>query len=185
MTHAAGVATLTAMLGFRRGRAAARRSTSYRMRERLLSLGDSFAIEDAAGKRVLEVDQKLFRPLATFKLRDARGKEVATVRRRLFRFHETMAVERDGRVVAEVRRRRWNPVSEQFDVVLGGRKRLLSTGSSVHPAYRIERNGRAVASVVKAVARIRDTYDVEIARGQDPPLLLAIAVAINRLSHTK
>ena len=49
--------------------------------------------------------------------------------------------------------------------------------------YEIDRDGQAVAKVSKRWFRVRDTYGVEIAPGEDDALVLAIAVCVDALSH--
>jgi uncharacterized protein YxjI len=158
---------------------------SYTIRKRLFRLGDDYRIDDAAGAPVLELEQRLFRPWRTFDLRTPRGKRVARVRQRRLRLRETMAVERDGRVVAEVARHRWNPVAERFDVSVTGAAGLGAIGSRVSPDYRIQRGELVVADVAQAVTNVRDTYAVRLGPKEDQELLLAIAVAINELTHAR
>jgi uncharacterized protein YxjI len=46
----------------------------------------------------------------------------------------------------------------------------------------VKKDHDVVASVSKKWVRVRDTYGIEIAGGQDVPLLLAITVAIDELA---
>ena len=54
----------------------------FQMRERLLSFGDDFWIEDENGSRAYKVDGKAVRVRDTFVLRDAGGQEVAKIQER-------------------------------------------------------------------------------------------------------
>jgi uncharacterized protein YxjI len=45
--------------------------------------------------------------------------------------------------------------------------------------YEIKRDGDVVASISKKWARVRETYGIEIAQGEEEALLLAVAVAID------
>ena len=69
------------------------------------------------------------------------------------------------------------------------RIRVSSDGTSVALLSTSEggrtfvlRDGKVIARVSKAWFRVRDTYGVEIADGQDEGLLLAITVCIDALS---
>ena len=49
--------------------------------------------------------------------------------------------------------------------------------------YKVERDGHKVAEVSKRWGRVRDTYGIEIAPGEDDALILATAVCVDRMSH--
>jgi uncharacterized protein YxjI len=54
---------------------------------------------------------------------------------------------------------------------------------SVRDRFEIERDGHKVAEVSKRWFRVRDTYGIEVAAGEDDALLLAVAVCIDRMGH--
>ena len=58
-------------------------------------------------------------------------------------------------------------------------------GNLVDHEYEIERDGDTVAEVSKKWFRVRDTYGVEIAPGEDEALVLAITVCIDAMSHPR
>ena len=60
-----------------------------------------------------------------------------------------------------------------------GQKKALH----VRDTMEIECDGDHVAEVSKGWFRVRDTYGVEIAPGQDDALILAVAVCIDQTSH--
>ena len=64
-----------------------------------------------------------------------------------------------------------------------GRGELKAHGNIVDHEYEIKRDGDVVATVSKKWFRLRDTDGVEIAGGEDEPLLLAVTVAIDEMSH--
>jgi uncharacterized protein YxjI len=49
--------------------------------------------------------------------------------------------------------------------------------------YTVEAGGTKVAEISKKWFRLRDTYGVEIAPGQDEALILAITVAVDAMAH--
>ena len=51
----------------------------YQMREKLMSIGDDFWIENESGDKVYKVDGKAFRIRDTFLLKDGSGNEVASI----------------------------------------------------------------------------------------------------------
>ena len=50
-------------------------------------------------------------------------------------------------------------------------------------ARLVERDGHTVAQVSKKWFRVRDTYGVEVAQGEDEPLMLALTVAIDEMAR--
>ena len=52
----------------------------YRMREKLISIGDDYWIEDDSGNRLYKVDGKAMRVRDTWLLEDTRCQEVAQIR---------------------------------------------------------------------------------------------------------
>ena len=62
---------------------------------------------------------------------------------------------------------------------------LDAKGNLTDHEYEIKRDGDTVASVSKRWFRIRDTYGVEIAEGEDEALMLAITVCIDAMSHPR
>jgi uncharacterized protein YxjI len=65
-----------------RGRRDEQAGRRFRMRQKLLSIGDDFWIEDEAGNRAYRVDGKAARLRETILLKDAEGREVAKIQER-------------------------------------------------------------------------------------------------------
>ena len=59
---------------------------------------------------------------------------------------------------------------------------MKASGNFVDHEYEIERDGDTVATISKKWFRVRDCYGVDVAVGEDTPLLLAITVAIDSLT---
>lgn len=53
----------------------------------------------------------------------------------------------------------------------------------VNGKARVESDGDKVAEVPTRWLRARDTYGIEVHRGSDPVLILAITVAVDAMSH--
>jgi uncharacterized protein YxjI len=70
----------------------------------------------------------------------------------------------------------------RFDV--DGGEDMEARGNIVDHEYTIERGGgHKVAEASKRWFRVRDTYGIEIAEGQDDALILAITVCIDQMTH--
>jgi len=154
----------------------------YQMRQRLLSIGDDYWIEDEQGRRAFRVDGKALRVRKTFVLEDASGNEVAKIQERKLSVRDKMAIERGGDSLATVRKALVG-IRDRFSIDVAGGGELRAKGNIVDHEYEIDRDGEAVARISKRWFRVRDTYGVEIAPGEDDALVLAIAVCVDALSH--
>jgi uncharacterized protein YxjI len=94
-----------------------------------------------------------------------------------------MEIERDGHTVATVKKALITPLRERFSIEVEGADDMEAKGNIVDHEYKIERGGHDVAEVSKRWFRVRDTYGIEVAEGQDDPLLLAVAVCIDQMTH--
>src|SRR5438309_6652625 len=79
------------------------KSRKYVMREKMMSVGDDYWIEDDDGHKVFKVDGKALRIRDTFILEDTSGNEVAKIQERKPSIRDKMAIERDGKELATVR----------------------------------------------------------------------------------
>ena len=84
-------------MGILRGRRGDDDTRRFRMREKLVSIGDDFWIEDENGDRRYRVNGKAMRVRDTFVLEDASGSEVAKIQERKLSVRDKVAIERDGK----------------------------------------------------------------------------------------
>jgi uncharacterized protein YxjI len=154
----------------------------YQMREKLVSIGDDFWIENGLGQRVFKVDGKALRVRDTMKIKDANGQEVAEIQEKLLRIKDTMDISRGGRVIATVKKALVTPLRGRFSVDLPGGGDMNVQGNILGHEYKIEQGGREVAEISRRWFRIRDTYGVDIQGGQDDALILAITVVVDQMT---
>src|SRR5690348_2312801 len=76
----------------------------YQMREKLVSIGEDYFIENERGQRVYKVDGKALRVRNTLILEDLQGRELASIQEKMLRVRDTMDIERGGQVVATVKK---------------------------------------------------------------------------------
>jgi uncharacterized protein YxjI len=156
----------------------------YRMRQRLLSIGDDYWIEAEDGRRAFRVDGKALRIRKTLLLQDAAGNEVAKLQERKLSVRDKMEIEREGRSVATVKKALVG-IRDRFSIHTEDGADLDAKGNLVDHEYEITRDGDTVAVVSKRWFAVRDTYGVEVAQGEDDALVLAITVCIDALSHPR
>ncbi len=154
----------------------------YRMKERLLSFGDDFYIETTPGNRAFWVDGKALRVRDTLLFKDMRGNEIYRIQEKVARVRDTMTIYKGGSPAAIVKQAMVTPVRDRYSVNIPGGEDLNTQGNILHHEYTMERGGQAVATISKKWFRVRDTYGVEIAPGQDDLLILAVTVCIDAMS---
>ena len=156
----------------------------YQMREKLVSIGDDFWIENSAGKRVFKVDGKAVRVRDTLKIKDTNRNTVAQIQERKLRVKDSMEVEDgNGNNVAMVKKAIISPVRDRFTVKIKNGPDLDVKGNILDHEYSIGEGRDKVAQVSKKWFRIRDSYGVEIEPGQDDGVILAVTVCIDQMAH--
>jgi uncharacterized protein YxjI len=153
----------------------------FRMRERMISIGDDYWIEDDDGRKVFRVNGKALRFRDTWVLEDASGREVATIREKKLSIRDSIRIELGG-TEAKVKKALVG-FRDRFHVDVDPGDDLKVHGNIVDHEYEIERDGHKIAEVSKRWFRIRDTYGVEVHDEADAPLVLAVTVAVDALSH--
>ncbi len=155
----------------------------FKLRQRLLAIGDDFDITDANGVAVYKVDDRMLRVRQTWVIETLDGREAITVRRKLIAVRKTAQLLRDGDVVATIRKALIAPLRDTFMIDLEAGGELEAKGNILDHEYTISRDGSDIAQVSKRWFTIRDTYGIDIAEGEDVEVMLGIAVAIDDLAH--
>lgn len=156
----------------------------YQMRERLVSIGDDFWIENGAGAKVYRINGKALRVRQTLNFEDAYGNVLAQVQERMLRISNTMCVEGPrGESLAIVKKALITPLRNRLSVSIKGGPELEVQGNILDHEYTIGHGHNKVAEVSKKWFRIRDSYGVEIAPGQDDIILLAVTVVLEEMLH--
>jgi uncharacterized protein YxjI len=156
--------------------------TRYRMRAKLFAVGDDFWIDTEDGRHAFKVDAKALRIRDTFVLEGPAGEELFKVQEKKLHIHDTMAVEREGERVATIKKAMITPLRERFTVKLERGGELSAKGNVVDHEYEIEREGNKIAEVSKRWFRVRDTYGIEIAPGENDALILAVTACIDEMA---
>jgi uncharacterized protein YxjI len=170
-------------MGLLRGRHDGGAGSKYRMQEKVFSIGDDFWVEDEQGERAFKVNGKALRVRDTLVLEDPSGGELLSIQEKKVRVRDTMEIERGGHTVATVKKALVTPIRERFSIDVEGGEEMEAKGNVVDHEYTIERGGDHVAEVSKRWFRVRDTYGIEVAPGQDDALILAIAVCLDQMAH--
>ena len=167
----------------RRGVAQPSQVNRYQMRQKLISIGQDSYIENEQGQQAFHVDGKALRIRDTLLFKDMQGNELCRIQEKKVRVKDTMNIERGGQVVARVKKALITPVRDRWTVKVGNGPDLEVQGNILDAEYRIGEGRQKVAEASKKWFRVRDTYGVEIAAGQDDVLILAVTVTIDMMAH--
>jgi uncharacterized protein YxjI len=153
----------------------------FKMREKMIAIGDDYWIEDDDGNRLFKVNGKAARLRETFILEDASGNELSKIQEKKLTVRDKMTIEH-GNGTATVRKRLLG-IRDHYIIEVEGGEDLKAHGNIVDHEYEIERDGDTVAKVSKKWFRVRDTYGVQLAEGQDVPLILSITVCVDAMAR--
>jgi uncharacterized protein YxjI len=133
---------------------------------------------------VFKVDGKVLRVRDTLVFKDMQGNKLAQIQERMLRVKDTMEIEGpDGKTLATVKKALITPLRDRWTVKIKGGPDLDVQGNILDHEYRIGEGRQKVGEVSKKWFRVRDTYGVEVAEGQDDVLILAVTVAIDMMAH--
>lgn len=156
----------------------------YKITQKLLSIGDDFWIENQEGRKVYKVDGKTLRIRKTLAFEDANGNKLCQIKERLLSIKDSMVIEDPhGRDIAVIKKALIAPLRDRWTVNIRNGPDLSVTGNILDREYAIKQKGKKVAEVSRKWFSITDTYGVEIAEGQEDVIILAVAVAIDMMTH--
>ena len=160
-------------------------ATRYQMRQKMVSIGNDFWIENERGQRVFKVDGKAIRVRDTLIFEDTHGKELCKIKEKIVRVKDSMEIEGpSGDRLAMVKKALISPLRDRWTVKIGDGPDLDVQGNILDHEYSIEEGRRnKVAEISKKWFRIRDTYGVEVAPGQNDVVILAVTSAIDTMAH--
>src|SRR5436190_22689612 len=146
--------------------------TRYRMREKMFAVGDDFWIETEDDRHAFKVNGKALRIHKTFILENPDGDELMKIQEKKLSVRDKMELEHDGQQVATIKKALISPLRDRYAIELNDGGELSAKGNIVDHEYKIERDGNTVAEISKRWFRIRDTYGIEVAPGEDDAMIL-------------
>lgn len=155
----------------------------YVMRQKLLSLSDSFTIKNEQEQDVFLVKGKLFSFGDKLSFQDLAGNELVFIDQRLLNWSPTYELWKGEELLAVVKRELFSFIHHRFTVDVPGPNDLEAEGDFLDHEYTITRGDRAVATVSKRWFSWTDTYGIEVAEGEDDVLVLATAVVVDMVCH--
>jgi uncharacterized protein YxjI len=158
-------------------------TTRYRMREKLFAIGDDFWIDTDDDRHAYKVNGKALRIRKTFVLESPSGDELFRLREKKIAIRDTMELEQNGDSIATIKKAMITPLRDRYVIHLADGRELKAKGNIVDHEYEIERDGDKIAEISKRWFRIRDTYGIEVAAGENDALILAAAICIDEMAR--
>jgi uncharacterized protein YxjI len=158
------------------------RVPTYRMHEKMFSVGDDFWIEDAQGHRAFRVDGKVA-VVQTFSLDDAAGNRLYKITKKIPSIKPAMHIEGPKGRIATVAQPPIKLLRDKFTVKFEDGVEWEVGGNMLDREYEIKSPTGRIARITKKLFGIRDTYAVDIAEGQADPFVLAVVVVVDAISH--
>lgn len=153
------------------------------MKEKFWSFGDDFVIRDEEGRDCYLVDGKVFTLGDKLSLQDMAGNELAFISQRLLAWGPTYEIHRPGEQATVVKKELFTFFHCKFEVDGPGEQDYEAAGDFIDHEYEISSADGLVATVSKRWFTWTDCYGIEVAAGEDPVLLLAVAVVIDLVCH--
>lgn len=155
---------------------------TYRLKQKLWSLGDQFTIQDERERDAFRLTGKVFSWGDKLRVEDAEGQEVAFIKQKLISLKPRYEIYRGGEPFAEVTKD-FTLLKSRYTLDVPGPNDYAIRGDFLGHEYAFERSGEEVAHVSKTFFSLTDTYGVEIQEGEDAVAILATCVVIDLVSH--
>ena len=156
----------------------------YEMKQKVFAFGNDFTIRDGEGHDAFFVDGKAFTIGDKLSFQDMGGNELAFIAQKVLSFKKRYEIHRDGTLFAEVVKE-ITFFKDKLTVDIPGPNDYEVEGKFLDHEYRFVRSGREVARVSKSYFSFVDSYGIDIVDGEDDVTILATAVVIDLVSHSK
>lgn len=155
---------------------------TYRMRQQMMSIGDDYWIENGAGQRVFQVDGKAMSIHHTLIVKSADGRELFKIQKPLVAVRDTVEIHNVSTKVATVKKALVS-LRDKFQIEFENGAQWTAEGKIGDHEYHIDGPQGRIGEVSKKWFRVRDSYGISVAPGQDDAFVLMVTVAIDQLSH--
>jgi uncharacterized protein YxjI len=160
-------------------------SKHYQLRQKMVSIGKDYWIENEQGEQVYKIDGKALHVHRTLYFLDAHGNKLAKLVKSVLTLKETMEITGpDGEELAVVKKDIFTPLKEHFVVNVKNGPDLEINGNILDHEYTIGDDQNKVAQVSKKWLNLRDSYSIAIEPGQDDVIILSVVLSIDTMTHS-
>lgn len=153
----------------------------FAIKQKIFSFGDNFTIRDEVGNDCFYVKGKVFSWGDKLRIFDMQGNELVYIEQKLFRFLPEYNIYYEGKLYATVKKE-FTFFKPRFQIH-SAIARYSAEGNVWAMDFNIIRDGRLAAQISKRWFSWSDTYGVDIADGEDVPLMLALVIVIDQVLH--
>lgn len=151
------------------------------VKQKILSLSDSFVIHDEGNQPAYKVIGRLFAFGDQLTIYNMNTREEIEIKQKLFKLLPEYHFLKSGRQIAVIKKE-FTFLKPKFNIE-SEFGRYTVEGNMLAYNFRILKDGRVVARVDKAFFSFRDTYAVDISPGEDEGFLLAVCIVIDQTLH--
>lgn len=161
----------------------------YIIKQKIFSLGDSFAIKNEAGNDIFIVRSQLLSFGKKLRIFDLLGNELCYIEQRLFKFMPEYNIFVGGQFAVNVKKK-FKLFKNDF-IITGTGGQYYMDGDFWAWDFDIYKDNRMVARISKEfgsladIFSLRDTYCVDIGDDQDQIANLALAIVVDMVCHDK
>lgn len=155
----------------------------YLVKQKILSVGDSFTIKDENQVDKYVVKGKVISVGGKLKFCDMAGNELLRIEQKLLKLLPEYHIYYNGQDVATVKKA-FTFLTAKFNIQ-STKGNYTIDGNFFKWDYKINRDGKPAAIVSKKVVALSDSYSIDITEGEDDVFMLALVIIIDQVLHKK
>jgi len=155
----------------------------FQVKQKILSIGDNFIIQDQNGHPHYQVSGQVFSFGDKLSLEDLNGHELFYIEQKLMRLMPEYYLYKKGQTMA-ICKKRFTLFGSKFDIE-SQYGNFEINGYPLNYTYEIIKDGKIVATVDKQLFSFSDTYGVEINESEDYAFILSLIIIIDQVVHEK
>lgn len=151
----------------------------------LFSFRDSFSIKDEKDQTVYSCKAKPFTIGKVLDFYDSTGNALFRLKKKIFSFAPTFRIFKNDEVIATVKRDFFTFLKPKYRISMANGDNMEIHGDMFSYEYQILKNEDEVAQISKKFFSFTDTYGVNIKEGNEDSFILALAVVVDLVCHSK
>ncbi|MCG7344907.1 LURP-one-related family protein [Sporosarcina sp. ACRSL] len=145
------------------------------IKQKVFSLSGKFSVKDERENEVYFVEGSFLRIPKTFSVKDKDQHEVALITKKIFSFLPTFFVDVDGQERVMIKKE-FSFFKARYAIDAAG---IEVRGNWWDMNFEVYQNGESIGAVHKKWFTWGDSYELQIAKDEMEPLLVALVVAID------
>lgn len=153
----------------------------YIINERIFSISNRFKIKGLDQRDYYEVVGKIFSLGKKLDFYDNSGKKLLRIEEKLFKIFKEYSIKQDGRKTAKIKQKiSLLKPKYSIDSIYGD---YTIKGDVFKYNFSILKDGRTVAKVSKKLISLSDKYTVDIDDSEDQVFILALVIILDQIHH--